>query len=69
MSAPMRPFLVSALPQARGAQCPNCFTYNLLDQLPESKRRRGRTEHTWEIQCALCGSEFRLGEQASPAAA
>lgn len=70
MSAPMRPFLVSPLPHARGAQCPNCFTYNLLDHLPESKKkRRGSGDTSWDIQCALCGSQFRLGEQASPAAA
>ena len=68
MSVPMRPFLVSPLPQTRGAQCPNCFTYNLLDHLPETKKRR-HTEHAWEIQCALCGSEFRLGDHAAPAAA
>lgn len=69
MSAPMRPFLVSPLPHARGAQCPNCFTYNLLDHLPDAKKRRGVSGHSWEIQCALCGSEFRLGDHASPAAA
>jgi hypothetical protein len=68
MSAPLRPFLVSARATDRGAQCPNCFTYNLLDHLPETKKR-SRGEQSWELQCALCGSEFCLGEDAAPASA
>jgi hypothetical protein len=69
MSAPVRPFLVSARPQPRGAQCPNCFTFNLLDHLPASKKRSMAGEQVWDIQCALCGSEFRHGEHAAPATA
>jgi|GEM_PF-4855002 len=68
MSAPMRPFLISARPTDRGAQCPSCFTYNLLDHLPEAKKR-SRGERAWELQCALCGSEFQLGGDAAPAVA
>ena len=68
MAAPLRPFLVSARPSERGAQCPNCFTYNLLDHLPAAKKR-ARGESAWELQCALCGSQFHLGEEAAPAAA
>ncbi|HTK95838.1 MAG TPA: hypothetical protein VL382_09380 [Terriglobales bacterium] len=68
MSAPIRPFLVSARPTDRGAQCPNCFTYNLLDHLPPAKKRAAG-ESAWDLQCALCGSEFRHGAEAKPVAA
>jgi hypothetical protein len=68
MSAPVRPFLVSARPPDRGAQCPNCFTYNLLDHLPDHKKQ-ARGDRTWDLQCALCGSMFCVGDEAAPAGA
>ncbi len=63
MATPLRPFLISARPQPRGAQCPNCFTFNLLDHLPPAKKRAA--ESGWEVQCALCGSRFSIGEKAA----
>ena len=68
MATTVRPFLISARATDRGAQCPNCFTYNLLDHLPASKKR-ATGERSWDVQCALCGSEFRLGEEPKPATA
>ena len=67
MATTLRPFLVSAHATDRGAQCPNCFTYNLLDHLPAAKKRAAG-ENGWDLQCALCGSEFHLGDEHKPAA-
>ncbi len=68
MATTLRPFLVSPGAPDRGAQCPNCFTYNLLDHLPAAKKRASG-ERSWDVQCALCGSQFHLGDEHTPAAA
>jgi DNA-directed RNA polymerase subunit RPC12/RpoP len=68
MATTLRPFFVSPRATDRGAQCPNCFTYNLLDHLPATKKRAAG-EHGWDVQCALCGSQFHLGNEHKPAAA
>lgn len=47
----------------KGAQCPSCFTYNLLHLLPENRKQphpRGL-----ELTCALCGTQYPV-EQHKP---
>lgn len=45
-----------------GAQCPSCFTFNLLGQLPEN--RKISKADGLELKCALCGTRYPLQEQA-----
>lgn len=52
----------------RGAQCPSCFTFNLLDHLPATKKRP-LDGANWDLQCALCGHEYPLLPHSAPAAA
>ncbi len=47
----------------RGAQCPSCFTYNLLKHLPENKKVANPSG--WELKCALCGDRYPLESQAA----
>lgn len=47
----------------RGAQCPSCFTYNLVGRLPES--RKIRKGDAWELKCALCGDQYELQRNAA----
>jgi hypothetical protein len=46
-----------------GAQCPNCFTLNLLQHLPENRKRERLSGI--EVTCALCGTEY-LAERSEP---
>jgi hypothetical protein len=41
----------------KGAQCPSCFTFNLLQHLPEH-RKQGSPIGV-ELTCALCGTIYR----------
>lgn len=57
-----KPFVLRAAhaPAApRGAQCPSCFTYNLLDYLPATKKK-AISSAKWQVECALCGSLYLL---------
>ncbi len=47
----------------RGAQCPSCFTYNLLKHLPDN--RKFSNAGGWELKCALCGDWYPLQSQAA----
>ncbi len=57
-----KPNLVSVpskmLPLAatRGHQCPDCFTFNWIDRLPDDRKRRHQGKML--ITCALCRSEY-----------
>ncbi len=40
----------------KGAQCPSCFTFNLLHHLPE--HRKQQRSFGVEVTCALCGTRY-----------
>ena len=40
----------------KGAQCPNCFTFNMPHHLPEHRKTRGISGV--ELTCALCGTRY-----------
>lgn len=40
----------------RGAQCPNCFTYNLTQH--RLSDRAGQSSDAEEMTCLLCGTRF-----------
>jgi hypothetical protein len=48
----------------KGAQCPSCFTFNLLHHLPE--KRKQHRHFGIEVTCALCGTRFPV-EKPAPA--
>jgi RNase P subunit RPR2 len=41
---------------AKGAQCPNCFTFNMPHHLPE--HRKQQSSSGMELTCALCGTRY-----------
>lgn len=43
-------------PTPRGAQCPNCFTFNMPHHLPE--HRKAKSASGVELTCALCGTRY-----------
>ena len=47
----------------RGAQCPSCFTYNLVGCLPENRKIQKGDD--LELKCALCGDMYQLQRQAA----
>lgn len=47
----------------RGAQCPSCFTFNLLGQLPDN--RKINKADGLELKCALCGTNYPFQVQAA----
>jgi len=53
------PFIQKPAPGTpRGAQCPSCFTFNLLAQLPQS--RKINKADGLELKCALCGTHYPM---------
>ncbi len=49
-----------------GAQCPSCFTFNLLRHLPEN--RKSHSAAGVELTCALCGARYKVRERTKRAA-
>jgi hypothetical protein len=48
----------SAIPfGARAAQCPNCFSFNAPEYLPEKKKQFD--ENGLLMTCATCGTAYR----------
>jgi len=41
---------------AKGAQCPNCFTFNMPHHLPEHRKQQGSSG--MQLTCALCGTRY-----------
>ena len=49
----------SAIPFGeKAAQCPNCFSFNSPDYLPEKKKQID--ENGMLLTCATCGTAYRL---------
>lgn len=42
---------------ARAAQCPNCFSFNSPEYLPEKKKKID--ENGMLLTCATCGTDYR----------
>jgi hypothetical protein len=47
---------------AKAAQCPNCFSFNSPEYLPEKKREI--VDEALRLTCATCGTPYAMAQAA-----